>query len=270
MKVLGTPIEALAESGRSRTIIVSDLHLPRVAGAVHARFEALLASTHASASSTRLIVLGDLFDAWVSDAQLRMPVFARVVAALAATRAAGVELLVVHGNRDYLWGLRFARASGARVVAGGLRLPLAGRDALLLHGDELCLRDLAYQRAKLAGPVTRFNLRRPPQRSRRGGAFGLAGRARRVSQDVQAGGARVATRRRRPPSTRRSRRALVTCSSTATCTVRRGHRAARGGRSSSCRPSMPTACTSWPKGSGSATAIGRGGRSRTFRAQHWT
>ena len=188
MKVLGTQIEVLAESGRSRTIIVSDLHLPGVAGPVHDWFEALLESTHASASRTRLIVLGDLFDAWVSDAQLRMPVFARVVAALAATRLAGVELLVVHGNRDYLLGARFARASGARVVAGGLRLPLAGRDTLLLHGDELCLRDLAYQRAKrwLRHPVTCAVLRSVPGAV----ALWLAGRARRVSREVQAAGTR--------------------------------------------------------------------------------
>ena len=80
--------------------------------------------------------------------------------------AAGVEVTLLHGNRDFLLGPEFAAASGARVVAGGLRVDLGGVDTVLLHGDELCQNDLPYQRAKrwLRHPWTRAVARRLPLR----------------------------------------------------------------------------------------------------------
>jgi UDP-2,3-diacylglucosamine hydrolase len=93
-----------------------------------------------------------------------------------------VSVTVLHGNRDFLLGSEFERATGARVVAGGLRCTLAGRPALLLHGDELCTNDLPYQRAKrwLRHPLTRALARALPLPV----ALRVAARARARSQRV--------------------------------------------------------------------------------------
>jgi len=188
MKVLGTAIEDLSAAPRSRTVVVSDLHLPADPSPAFDWLEDLLERAARSPSETRVVVLGDLFDVWVSDAQLRARAWSRAVAAIAATTARGVDVLVAHGNRDYMLGARFASVTGCRIVAGGLRLALAGRDALLLHGDELCTRDLPYQRAKrwLRHPLTRGFLRVLPARA----ALFLAARARAQSRAVQSRGTR--------------------------------------------------------------------------------
>ena len=94
-------------------------------------------------------------------------------------------MTVVHGNRDFMLGRRFAQATGCRVVAGGLRVEMAGQETLLLHGDELCLRDRAYQRAKriLRSGAVRGLLRLLPQ----GFALRMARRARTASRNAQSG-----------------------------------------------------------------------------------
>ena len=186
MKICGTTIRSCEDDDRPRAVLVSDLHVPRDGGAVLESFETLCAGLHQDAARTRLLVLGDLFDLWVSDAQIEVPQWDRVVRALGAASAAGVSVTVIHGNRDFMLGDRFARAAGCRVHGGGLRARFGERSALLLHGDELCRRDHAYQRAKrlLRNPVTRAALRALPA----GLSLRLAGRARATSRTVQARG----------------------------------------------------------------------------------
>jgi len=94
-------------------------------------------------------VLGDLFDAWIGDDQLRDPLAAGVAAALSAVSAAGVAVALMRGNRDLLLGDRFARAAGATLLPEAIVVDLHGTPTLLLHGDTLCSDDLAYQRFRL-------------------------------------------------------------------------------------------------------------------------
>ena len=49
-----------------------------------------------------LVVLGDLFDAWVGPAHARLSGAARIVAALHAAHARGLAIQLVPGNRDFL------------------------------------------------------------------------------------------------------------------------------------------------------------------------
>jgi UDP-2,3-diacylglucosamine hydrolase len=97
----------------------------------------------------RVYVLGDLFDSWVGDDQLRDPVAARVAGALAGVAAAGVELGVMCGNRDLLLGHRFAAAAGGTLLPDLVVTDVAGRTTLLLHGDTLCTDDVGYQNFRL-------------------------------------------------------------------------------------------------------------------------
>jgi len=149
LRCLGTSIHDAADDDRPRTVLLSDLHAGPGAAETLAHLAEVLARASArEPGQTRVVILGDLFDLYVAPAQLREPGWREVVAALRSAVDAGVSCTVLHGNRDFLLGRAFAAASGARVVAGGLRLRVGDRTALALHGDELCLRDVGYQRAK--------------------------------------------------------------------------------------------------------------------------
>ena len=136
------------------TLFISDLHLSPVRPALVAAFHAFCAGPARSAAA--VYVLGDLFDAWIGDDQLRQPQAAGIAAALRAVSAAGVPVGVMRGNRDLLLGQRFAHAAGATLLPEQIVVDLHGTPTLLLHGDELCTDDHAYQRFRVwAHDVTR-------------------------------------------------------------------------------------------------------------------
>ncbi len=181
--VLGTRVHAL-DPAPAHAFLISDLHVPAGGGDALAKLQGAVAA--AIAARGALLVLGDLFDSYVSRVQVRSGIWRDVAALFARAAAAGVPVQVLHGNRDFLLGEEFERASGARVVAGGLRGPLGGADTLLLHGDELCVNDLPYQQSKrwLRHPVTKAVLRRLPL----GAALYVAARARQKSRTTIASG----------------------------------------------------------------------------------
>lgn len=184
--VAGTVLERASDDDRACTLIVSDLHIPGDGGQVLAWFEELLVQAGERGSNCRLLVLGDMFDAYIGPKQAAVGAWRQVVAALRRCVEAGVSIHLLRGNRDFMLDDRFGALSGCRVAAGGLRARLADRDAVLLHGDELCQNDLPYQRAKrwLRHPVTRGLLRSLPLRL----ALHLAARARvRSSRVIQSG-----------------------------------------------------------------------------------
>ena len=91
------------------TLFLSDLHLSPERPAAAAAFHAFARGPAREAAA--VYILGDLFDAWIGDDQLREP-FARGDRRrrCAASTDAGVPLFVARGNRDFLLGERFARA----------------------------------------------------------------------------------------------------------------------------------------------------------------
>ena len=162
-----------------RTVAVADLHLDPYDEPSCAAFAAWAHGLEVE----RLMVLGDLFDAWVGPAHEAAPGSRAVIEALRALAAAGREVLVLQGNRDFLLGASFERASGARVFAEGMVGVLdGGQRVLFLHGDELCTRDRAYQRLRRvthSRVVQRLGPRVPFFVSRR-----VARRLRRVSSQA--------------------------------------------------------------------------------------
>lgn len=109
-----------------------------------AAFESFCAAPARAAAG--LYVLGDLFDQWVGDDQLREPMAARIAAALRGVADSGVPVGIIVGNRDFLMGKRFADAAGATLLPEQIIVDVAGTPTLLMHGDELCTSDVAYQR----------------------------------------------------------------------------------------------------------------------------
>jgi UDP-2,3-diacylglucosamine hydrolase len=164
------------------TLFISDLHLSRERPALIEAFQALLAGPVRAAGA--LYVLGDLFDVWLGDDQLRDPLAADVAAALAASADAGVRVYLQRGNRDFLLGERFARAAGATLLPDAIVHPLHGTPTLLMHGDQLCTDDLKYQRYRTwwADPAHRRRFLALPWFARRGIGAILRGASRRANR----------------------------------------------------------------------------------------
>lgn len=163
------------------TLFLSDLHLaperPHLLGAFFAFCAGPARAAHA------VYILGDLFDAWVGDDQLREPAYAEVAQALRAVADAGVRVFIARGNRDFLLGERFARAAGATLLPEQLVVDVLGTPTLILHGDELCTADATYQRYRrvVRSPSLQRVLAALPYRARRMIAAGLRRESRKAS-----------------------------------------------------------------------------------------
>ena len=128
-------------------------------------------------------MLGDLFDSWLGDEQLAEPFSAGVAQALAGVARAGVPLHVMRGNRDFLLGERFAKASGAALLPDAQVVEAGGIQTLLLHGDTLCTDDVDYQRyrAWIRDPARQRKILSLPWPVRRAFAAWLRRRSRRAT-----------------------------------------------------------------------------------------
>jgi UDP-2,3-diacylglucosamine hydrolase len=152
-----------------RVLLISDLHLSGERPEIAARFLRFIDEEASRASS--LYVLGDLFESWIGDDELRAPdgdpLAKRVAEAFRALTRRGVALYLMHGNRDFLLGPGFFEASGARLLDDPTVRDVGGVVSLLMHGDTLCTDDHEYmawraqarsdarQREFLAAPLAR-------------------------------------------------------------------------------------------------------------------
>jgi UDP-2,3-diacylglucosamine hydrolase len=150
------------------TLFISDLHLSRERPELVEAFHALIAGPARGAAA--LYVPGDIFDAWLGDDQLREPLAAGVAGAFARLAASGTPIYLQRGNRDFLLGERFARASGATLLADAVVHDVQGTPTLIMHGDLLCTDDVDYQRfrAYWQDPTHRRRLLALPYFVRRG------------------------------------------------------------------------------------------------------
>jgi UDP-2,3-diacylglucosamine hydrolase len=163
-KAREVPAPELGRSARE-TLFISDLHLSPQRPQLTRLFVDFLAQRASHASE--LYILGDLFDAWIGDDDDALP---EVRTALRALSEAGTGCALMHGNRDFLLGRRFARATGCRLIRDPWRIELGGERVLLMHGDLLCTDDIAYQRfrRRVRNPlVQRLFLWTPLSRRRR-------------------------------------------------------------------------------------------------------
>lgn len=118
---------------------VSDLHLHEGLRRTGDAFARYLRDTPADA----VLILGDLFEAWVGDDMRSEPFEAGCVQAL---RAFGERrhLAIMVGNRDFLLGEDMLQACAAHPLGDPTVLKAFGQRHLLIHGDSLCLADTAY------------------------------------------------------------------------------------------------------------------------------
>ena len=124
-----------------RTVdVISDLHLKPEEPATFEAWAAYVARTPADA----VIILGDLFEAWVGDDGAAPGSFeAQCGQVLDGCRA---DLAFMRGNRDFLVGADFLARCGVHDLAEPTMLSFQEQTCLLTHGDLLCTDDVAYQR----------------------------------------------------------------------------------------------------------------------------
>jgi len=143
--------------------LIADAHLGGRGGPAGPLIEQLRALP--AQGCRRLILLGDLFQAWVGFQRFETPDVAAVTDALRELRRQGIEIDYIEGNRDFfLAGSPYADAfdrigTETAFTAGGVRY-------LAVHGDGLNDRDWKYRfwrRLSKSAPV-RFLVRNIPQR----------------------------------------------------------------------------------------------------------
>lgn len=123
------------------TLFISDLHLQSLHPGVTRGFYRFLHERGRAAE--QLYILGDFFDYWIGDDDDE-PLGLEVAEKLRELSDGGVDIAIMHGNRDFLLGGDFARRAGARLIDDPCVIDLYGRRALLLHGDSLCTGDVTY------------------------------------------------------------------------------------------------------------------------------
>lgn len=136
-----------------RVDFISDLHLQAGDGATFSVWQDYMRNTRADA----VFILGDLFELWVGDDMLDgggltditvTPESATSLATRCAqvleTAARRLAIFFMPGNRDFLLGQAYAKASGMTLIGDPYVLEFAGQRWLLSHGDALCLADTDY------------------------------------------------------------------------------------------------------------------------------
>ena len=147
--------------------VFTDLHLtPAAPEEVFAFAQSLL---ELPANLEALIILGDLFDAYIGPEDLAHPAFSGLWQAVDFLTRRGAEVFLIRGNRDVLITPKDGKRVGLEVVDSVLLLAEGTHGCLLTHGDAFCLADLPYQRLRrlLRNPILRPILRGLPLSVRR-------------------------------------------------------------------------------------------------------
>lgn len=154
------------------TLFISDLHLDPQRPEVIDLLVRFLDGRAAGADA--LYILGDLFEYWIGDDDVRDGLLP-AIEALSRLSDAGVPVFFMAGNRDFLVGSGFAERTGCRLLEDPTRVELYGFPTLLMHGDTLCTDDVAYQglRKQLRDPAWQAGFLALPVAQRRAQAEAL-------------------------------------------------------------------------------------------------
>ncbi|WP_114700380.1 UDP-2,3-diacylglucosamine diphosphatase [Psychrobacter proteolyticus] len=141
-----------------RQVLISDLHLSFDEPALVQAFLALLDDCLALPALKRLFILGDWFEVWLGDDmylsllkekksedEQKAHWLTTLIVKLKQLRINGCEILVMHGNRDFLLGQPFCNLFGGELINEPYTLPVGQQNYRLEHGDALCTDDKKYQ-----------------------------------------------------------------------------------------------------------------------------
>lgn len=148
------------------TLFIADIHLqPDDSHAINQSFHNFLIYQAPKADS--LYILGDLFEIWIGD-DIGIPIFQKTIHILKKLTINGLNIYLLHGNRDFLMRCDFYESTGINLIAEPKKINVYGLDILIMHGDSLCTDDVAYQRMRkvLRHPITNWLFLRLPQKKR--------------------------------------------------------------------------------------------------------
>ena len=133
------------------TLFISDLHLEESRPDITEAFLGFLDEKARSADV--LYILGDFFESWIGDDE-HTPLQLQIATALRTLSDDGMEIFLMHSNRDFLIGEDFCERAGATLLNDPALVNLYGTRTLLMHGDSLCTADEEYQkfRASMRNP----------------------------------------------------------------------------------------------------------------------
>ena len=122
-------------------IFISDLHLDSSYPAISELFLSFLRDN--TKQNHSLYILGDFFETWIGDDD-RSSFNQKIIDALKKATSQGLPIYIMHGNRDFLLGKKFLRATGCQLLADEHIVCLNNTPTLLMHGDTLCTEDKKY------------------------------------------------------------------------------------------------------------------------------
>ena len=125
------------------SLFISDLHLCESRPHITQAFIGFLKTTATYAQA--LYILGDFFEYWAGDDAMSAGKHSDIITALNQLSTSGVRVYLMHGNRDFLLGEAFEKATGASILPDPSLVNLYGKQVLLTHGDALCTDDISYQ-----------------------------------------------------------------------------------------------------------------------------
>jgi UDP-2,3-diacylglucosamine pyrophosphatase LpxH len=133
---------ALPAASGERVAVIADSHLGGPGGSIEPMLDQL--AQLPAEGIERLILLGDIFQAWVGLPRFETPEIARFVAALRELRRLGLRIDYIEGNRDF-----FLAKSPYRDAFDSVGLETSfeadGVRYLAVHGDGLNDRDWRYR-----------------------------------------------------------------------------------------------------------------------------
>jgi UDP-2,3-diacylglucosamine hydrolase len=168
---MSTAAELAAPPEWRRIDILSDLHLQDDTPRTFEAFAAHLLRTPADA----VLLLGDIFEAWVGDDACAEPGFEQRAAELLKAAAQQRWIGFMAGNRDFLVGPAFLAATGLHGLADPVAITAFGQRLLFTHGDAWCLADTDYLafRAQVRQPAWQQAFLSRPLAERRAVARGM-------------------------------------------------------------------------------------------------
>jgi UDP-2,3-diacylglucosamine hydrolase len=124
-------------------LFISDLHLCATRPHTTSAFLSFLQNT--ATQSQALFILGDLFEYWAGDDDIEDAFHQQIIIAFRTLADKGVQIYLMHGNRDFLISQQFCNAAKVRLIHDPILIELHGKKTLLSHGDDLCTDDTMYQ-----------------------------------------------------------------------------------------------------------------------------
>ena len=127
-----------------KTLFISDIHLDPKQPEIQNSFDLFISHCIENAHEINaLYILGDLFEVWIGD-DASIAIYQHSIDQLKNLTSNGIQLFVMHGNRDFLLGSEFAKITASTIIPDPYILNIKHEKILLSHGDSFCTDDKEY------------------------------------------------------------------------------------------------------------------------------